>query len=307
MNAKTNYILVGLFVLGLGAAFIGVLLWLSAGGPGKHYDKYIVYMTESVSGLSKDAGVKYRGVDVGRVRDISLDPTNPERVRLLLDIEEGTPIKVDTVATLETQGLTGLASINLSGGSKDALPLRASKDGQYPVIPSRPSLLGRLDQSVSKLIENLIETSNRLNHLLDHGNQDAVSNTLKHFETISAHLADNMNTVSTAMNDFAATMRNVRQASGDLPKLVKQARDGAAAMKHMADELAATGVALRKRVDAGGKDMQRFASQTLPQAQAMVEELRLAAENLRRMSEQLQRNPSVLIYGAPKPAPGPGE
>jgi len=307
MNAKVNYILVGLFVLVLGAAFIGVLLWLSAGGPGKHYDKYVVYMTESVSGLSKDAGVKYRGVDVGRVRGISLDPANPERVRLLLDIEEGTPIKVDTVATLETQGLTGLASINLSGGSKDALPLRTKNGDQYPVIPSRPSLLGRLDQSVSKLIENLIETSNRLNHLLDHGNQDALTNTLKHFETISANLAGKMKTVSAAMDDMAATMHNVRRASGDLPKLVAQANEGAVAIKRMADELTAAGVALRKRVDAGGKNVQRFADQTLPQAQAMVEELRLAAENLRRMSEQLQRNPSVLIYGAPKPAPGPGE
>ncbi len=307
MNAKVNYILVGLFVLGLGAAFIGALLWLSAGGPGKHYDHYVVYMTESVSGLSKDAAVKYRGVDVGRVRDISLDPTNPERVRLLLDIEEGTPIKVDTVATLETQGLTGLASINLSGGSKDAAPLTPKNGQEYAVIPSRPSLLGRLDQSVSKLIENLTETSNRLNHLLDHGNQKAVSNTLKHFETISRGLAAKMQTVSAAMDDFAATMRNVRVASGDLPKLMAQAREGAAALKNMADQLAATGVALRKRVNASGDRVQKFANETLPQAQATVEELRLAAENLRRMSEQLERNPSILIYGAPKPAPGPGE
>ena len=74
MKAKTSYALVGLFVLLLSTAFIAALLWLTTGGPPKDYDFYVVYMTESVSGLSVDAPVKYKGVNVGRVRDIRLDP-----------------------------------------------------------------------------------------------------------------------------------------------------------------------------------------------------------------------------------------
>ena len=103
MESKVNYTLVGLFVLVLGSALIGALVWLTAGRTAKVYDTYAAYMTESVSGLNLKAKVKYRGVDVGEVREIALDHDNPERVRLLLDIQRGTPVKVDTVAILATQ------------------------------------------------------------------------------------------------------------------------------------------------------------------------------------------------------------
>ena len=78
MNGKTNYVLIGLFVLLLTLTFIGGILWLSAGGTGRVYKEYLVYMKESVSGLSRDNVVKYHGVDVGRVREIGLDPSGVE-------------------------------------------------------------------------------------------------------------------------------------------------------------------------------------------------------------------------------------
>ena len=126
MTGKTNYVLVGLFVLVLTLTLIAGVLWLGSGGPGRVYDEYLVYMQESVSGLNRDNVVKYHGVNVGRVRAISLDPERAEEVRLLLEIDRGTPIREDTVATLETQGLTGLAFINLTGGSADSPPLKAA-------------------------------------------------------------------------------------------------------------------------------------------------------------------------------------
>ena len=188
MNAKVNYILLGLFVLLLGTAMIGAILWLGSGGPRKNYDRYLVYMTESVSGLSKDAAVKYQGVDIGRVRDISLNPKNPKQVRLLLEIERGTPIKEDTVAILETQGLTGLATVNLTGGERGSKDLTKQEGEEYPVIKSKPSLLGRLDKSLSQLIENLTESSTRFNTLLKDENQAAFSKSLKNLEILTSNL-----------------------------------------------------------------------------------------------------------------------
>ncbi|MEM9058808.1 MAG: MlaD family protein, partial [Pseudomonadota bacterium] len=105
MNSKLSYVLAGLFVVALGLALIAGVLWLTTGGPPKDYDLYRVYMTESVSGLSIDAPVKYKGVNRGRVQFVGLDPDNPERVRLELLVLKGTPITADTVATLEVQGL----------------------------------------------------------------------------------------------------------------------------------------------------------------------------------------------------------
>ena len=105
-----NYTLVGAFVLVLGAVLIGVLLWIAAGGSvRKQVDHYLAIEEESVAGLNLNAPVKYQGVEVGKVTDIQLDPTNPEKVRLTFAIAHGTPIKADTVAVLKTQGLTGIA------------------------------------------------------------------------------------------------------------------------------------------------------------------------------------------------------
>ncbi|MDE2089916.1 MAG: MCE family protein, partial [Gammaproteobacteria bacterium] len=114
METKVNYAVVGLFVLVLGAALIGIVLWLSAGNFNRQaYVTYYAYMQESVSGLNVNAPVKYHGVDVGRVRRIMLDPHDPARVRLVLDVVRGTPVKTDTVAMLAAQGLTGIAYVEL--------------------------------------------------------------------------------------------------------------------------------------------------------------------------------------------------
>ena len=86
-------------------------------------------MTESVAGLNLNAPVRYRGVDVGRVRKIALAPGNVEQVQLTLDIERGTPVKEDTVATLQTQGLTGIAFVELTAGHRDS-PRAAREPGR---------------------------------------------------------------------------------------------------------------------------------------------------------------------------------
>ncbi len=112
MEPKVNYLLAGSFVVVLGIVTLGLVVWLGKADYRGVYDRYDTYMRQSVSGLSENSAVKYRGVDVGRVKDIALNPENTEEVRLSLDILQGTPIKTDTVATLETQGLTGLATLN---------------------------------------------------------------------------------------------------------------------------------------------------------------------------------------------------
>src|SRR4029077_1469590 len=116
VTSKKTYIRIGLFVVVLTTALIWGTLWLSAGGAPGEFDFYTTYMNESVSGLSPDAALTYRGVNVGKVREITIDPNNPNRVRLLLQVKHGVPIKQDTEATLAMQGLTGLATIDLLGG-----------------------------------------------------------------------------------------------------------------------------------------------------------------------------------------------
>ncbi|NCN89119.1 MAG: MCE family protein, partial [Gallionella sp.] len=160
MEEKVNFTLVGLFVLVLGAALVGGVLWLGSGKSLRaSYDLYQVYTDDSVAGLNINAPVSYRGVEVGHVRRIALAPDNVEQVQLTLAIEHGTPVKTDTLAVLQTQGLTGLAFVDLAGGSRDAPALRAQAGQAYPVIQSGPSLMKRLDLAVTSLLANLNRSS----------------------------------------------------------------------------------------------------------------------------------------------------
>ena len=128
MDAKINYAAVGVFVLALCTIFIASILWLAVGAGNKRdYDLYRSIINESVAGLNIDAPVKYLGVNVGKVQKIQLDPANPQEVHLLFAIEKGTPIREDTEAVLKTQGLTGIAYVELSGGTSDSLPLAAAR------------------------------------------------------------------------------------------------------------------------------------------------------------------------------------
>ncbi len=307
MNTRTHYSLVGLFVIGLGGAFIAGLLWLSTGGKDEASRRYLVYMTDSVAGLNRDAAVTYRGVNVGRVREITLAPDNPERVRLLLEVAEQTPVRTDTVATLEMQGLTGLGYINLTGGSQDAPPLTATKSEQYPVIPGRPSLWGRLDRRLTELADNLIATSQGLRSLLDNDNRALIVDTLSNLKQITDAVASRSDRVGETLDSMVTTLDNARDASTHLPGLLEHLKGSAVALEKMAAEMADASGELRDTVRARGQELGTFTGSALPEAALMTQELRRAAENLRRLTESLQRDPSVLLRGTPPPQPGPGE
>ena len=307
MTGKTNYVLTGLFVLLLTLTFIAIVLWLSAGGTGRNYQPYLVYMQESVSGLSRDGVVKYDGVEVGRVHEMDLLAERPGQVRLLLQVEAGTPVREDTVAVLETQGLTGLAFVNLTGGSLDA-PLLEAKPGEtYPVIRSKPSTWGRLDRAVEGLLADLSDATHLVKELLAEDNQRRVREILANVDSLTATLAGRADRMAEAIDDLATGARHLRDAGAGLPGLVVRLSAAVEELDAMATALRATGESVGEVVRARDRDLQRFTGEALPEAAVMINELRRAAENLRRLSERLERDPSLLLLGSRARPPGPGE
>jgi len=307
VNEKSKYVLMGFFVLVMSLAFIAAVLWFSAGDTGRVYREYLVYMQESVSGLSRDNVVKYQGVDVGRVREIDFDPARVGEVRLLLQIEQGTPIREDTVATLETRGLTGLAYVNLTGGSAGSPLLRARRGAAYPEIRSRRSTWGRLDRAVEELVSEMTDVSRLFKVLLREENQERFSQTLQHMEKLTGALSSRSAHMTETLDHLAQLAAHAEEAASGLPATVSRLHAAAAALEEMARQVRAAGSAVEKTVQARDRDLQKFTGEALPEAAVVINELRHAAANLRRFSEQLQRDPSVLLRGrAPRPA-GPGE
>jgi phospholipid/cholesterol/gamma-HCH transport system substrate-binding protein len=212
-----NYTLVGAFVLVLGAALIAGVLWLASGGSWqKKYDLYLAVMDESVAGLNLNAPVKYNGVDVGKVQDIALDTSNPQQVRLLFAIQYGAPIREDTVAVLKTQGLTGSAYVELSGGAADSPVLQARPGSIYPEIRTKPSLSTRLEYILTSVLSKLDSTSVGINSLLGPENQAAFKNALADLAAVARTVAARRADIDKGLAQAAKTFDNTAQVKAAL-------------------------------------------------------------------------------------------
>ncbi len=284
MDTKVNYVLVGIFVVLLSIAIIIATAWISGGRGAKSYNKYLTYINETVAGLNEKAAVKFNGVEVGYVEQITLNPKNPQQVKLLLDIDSKTPINSSTVAFLQTQGITGYMFVALKANRPSAPPLQKTPGEKYPVIPSKASFLFQLDNAVESITTNISNVSNRLQGVLSDENQKAFSGILVNLEEISTIIKQNSKELDEMIKSANKTFENTAVASKDFPNLL-----------HKLDT-------------------------TLNETRRMVQNLSNASEHLdvidkakellasvQSLADELNENPSMLIRGKAAPTKGPGE
>jgi phospholipid/cholesterol/gamma-HCH transport system substrate-binding protein len=309
VGEKLRYTLVGVFVLLFSTGLIGVTLWLSTGTEGKVYRTYLAYSTESVAGLNAGSDVKYRGVRVGAVREISLDPIDPQRVQLRLDIEQGVPVRQGTVARLALKGVTGIAYLELSGGRKDAPLLQPVGGSPYPVIAVGPSRLLRLETTITSVLaglqsvaHNLEQLSQRMNRVLSDTNQTHLARLLENLNTFSELLASNHN-----RNAVKHLLHNASRSSDRLPLLAdhldRVLEEGGQTLQTLSRNARRLGDA----AVAGQGDIRGFLSDADARVEVLLASLGQLVETLQRMADTLEQDPSRLLRGAPAIPPGPGE
>jgi phospholipid/cholesterol/gamma-HCH transport system substrate-binding protein len=190
--------MVGLFVIMSIALIFVFVIWLVRPTDDKELTSFKIYFTESVSGLNIDSPVKYRGVTIGKVTSMRINPTNIEEIQVDILVDREAPIKTDTVAKLKAQGITGLNYIDLSQGS-ETTPLLCEENEEDPVIKSVPSFLVKVEESFGSVSVNLSKTLHSTGVLLREENQEAITKTLKHLSSVIAK-------VDTALNE--KTIRN---------------------------------------------------------------------------------------------------
>ena len=305
MEDKVDYTLVGAFVLVLGAALVAAVLWLAVGiGGQKKMDPYGSVMQESVAGLSVNAPVKYLGVDVGQVKQIRIDPQNSRQVLLRFMIERGTPIKQDTEAVLKTQCLTGIAYVELSGGSADSPPLLASAADPVPWIRCKPSLSAQLENVLSSVLAGLDRLSGNLDALLDADNRVALKQTLAGMATVAQALSAEQGAIRAGIRDAARTARLAAKAGEKLAPTLAQISESASAVDAASTRV---GLAVDKAASSADGGVQQLRTETLPELARLISELNQLATAMRHLTEQTERQPSSLLVGAPTRPAGPGE
>src|ERR1700754_4871025 len=147
METKANYVAVGGFVLACVIGLVGTVMWLAGAQYSQEYSYYQAFFKGPVTGLGKGTVTRYNGIDVGRVKDLAFDPSDPQRVIVTLQVQPGLNIREDSVASIDSQGLTGGSYVEISGGTAKS-PLLVAKEGQkYPVIRTKQSTLQQLEQS----------------------------------------------------------------------------------------------------------------------------------------------------------------
>jgi phospholipid/cholesterol/gamma-HCH transport system substrate-binding protein len=307
MQARVGYAAVGAFVLVLGAALIGFGLWLGSGREAGDFRVFYAYTEESVAALNPSSAITYRGVNVGKVTGIELDPDDPTRVRLTFNIRSDAPIKTDTVATIAMQGLTGLGSIELAGGSREAPLLTKTPGSPHPVIRMEPSLLNRLDTALRLAMGTLDQASQRLLVILNDDNARAIGSILANAERLTGALAGQSDRLDRTLGDLERLARFGAQAGESLPRLAPRIEAVIAQTEQLLTTLRATG----EQVGATAGDSRRQLAYTsgvlLPRVERAVGDLGSAADSLRDLSDRLSANPQMLLLGPPKREPGPGE
>lgn len=307
MDTKVSYTVVGVFVLVLGAVLGAIILWLGFSAYGMEQRCYYVYMKESVSGLNVDASAKYRGVEVGRVEDIKLRPDNPEEVWLTLAINKDAPIKEDTVATLSMQGLTGLAFVNLTGGSREAPPLHAQPGRPCPVIDAKPSFLFRLDEGLSMILENFQRLTADIRRLLNDQTRTQLKQILEDVAQLTDGLVTHQETLEGGLVSAARTLQMTERISAQFPETMDAIQQSTIAIQKMARSIADASADVNAIVENSQQQIGRFTGQTLPEIGLLISELRQLTTDLQQVARQIEREPNSLLFGRQGPRPGPGE
>lgn len=218
MNNKVNYTFVGMLVL------VGIILllafayWILKPSDAAKTKKYIIYFNESVAGLNINSPVKYKGISVGQVVYLGINPKNTDQIEAIVDILKSTPIKENTVAKLTAQGITGLSYINLSLGSNDALPLKVKEGEKYPVIKSTPSLFEDFEKSLGSLSGEILYTLEKTSELFNDTNQKNIRLILNKV----AHLTEKVDKVLNEQTIYhlQATAKNIDNFSYKLDTMM---------------------------------------------------------------------------------------
>ncbi len=133
MENSARYTLIGAFALACLVAAFSFVYWIkNVGGIGKRA-VYEIRFEQPVSGLAIGGNVLFNGIRAGAVTRIVLDPNNPKRVTITIALDPETPVRTDTQVDVSYQGLTGISSIALKGGSSEA-PRLTSNNGQPPLL-----------------------------------------------------------------------------------------------------------------------------------------------------------------------------
>jgi len=294
MYSKINYTIVGFFIFTFTIALIFFAFWLGDKGDENNQKKYLLRVSESVVGLSKDSGIKMKGVNIGLVDKISINPNNIEEVNILISIQKDIPIKEDMRGVVKMYGLTGLSYIEITGGTNESKILEKKDNEKYPIIKSTSSLMGRIEGNFAMLSTRVMSILKQSEKLLSDENIDK-------FGTILSSI-DKMSKKTLTLEDEAIYfIKNLRVVVNDInnsfDRVVNNLNiDISPALK----SFITTSNRFDYTIKRGDYNFKKI-------LQPMITDIRVLTTQIEDLSISLERSPSDIIFKSSTPKKGPGE
>ena len=297
MERNANYALVGLAATLLLIGLIVFSVWLAAFKFGQTYDYYDIVFKGPVNGLSQGGEVRFNGIKVGAVTSISLDSVDHTLVIARVKVVADVPVRVDSYATLEPQGITGLNFVQITAGTpslqllKDTVPRKG-----VPRIRSEPSALSDLLDGGGNVLARADEALDRINRILSDNNIKRLGATLQDIQAVTAELRDRKSIITDAERAFEA----VNEAAQQISELAKSSNtlvtgDGRRSMAKLREATQKLNT-LMSNLAGPTSD---FATTGLPQIIAAVASLQKTVDNLDRTLDAVQQSPQGLVAKPP--------
>ena len=310
MYSRVNYTIVGIFVLLFGAGLMWFAFWLAKYGIHREFDTYKLHMIESVSGLSKDSIVKLRGVDIGRVSEIRIDPENIEKIDVFLKIKHGVPIKEDMIAHTEMLGVTGLLSIEIDGGTNGAKTLEPTED-YIPVIHSAPSWFTKTTRGLGTLSERITSLVDKSQKLLSEKNVETLGKVFENTEKFTAKGVEVEEKAIISLDEVDITLREFRASmtkmNDKLTKITEDFTDIKKVSIPTIDKLMETTknfnrvtLKVEKSLDRGDYNFRKI-------LEPMLVEIEVLSHQINDLAQQLEQSPNDLLFKTRTLRKGPGE
>ena len=307
METRAPYVAVGVAVIVLLGALVVAVLWIARVQLNQEFTYYDIYFTGSVTGLAQGSTVRYNGIPVGRVAEMRLDPQDPTRVRVTVELQGSTVVKSDAVAALELQGLTGGSFVNLTGGSRESPPLERLPGNRYPVIESRQSGLQQVVSSAPEALARLIALTDQLSAMLNDQNRQAFAETLDNLRKVTNGVASHSAEIDSALADGAAALHDLRSTVDmantilvQLQRLSAPSGEGQATLKTVRDA-AHDFDSLAKQLDAlvaeNQPQVKDFTRRGFDQLEQLVAQSQQLVAQLARIADGIERDPARFLYG----------
>jgi phospholipid/cholesterol/gamma-HCH transport system substrate-binding protein len=300
MEREANYTAVGAFVLLVTTMAALFVYWYAGSADARDYKRYEIYFQGSVSGLNRGSTVRYLGVEVGRVVAIRIDKRAADRVQVIADIDAGTPISDDTLASLSLQGVTGLLYIDLLAHADSKRRMEPVPSEQYPVIDSVQSNFDLFLASLPDVVGRAGDLIERASRILSDENIASLSATMKNIEKSSNSLPQTLEDASVVVADLKAAIADVRAAAAGARTLVDTSGPNLTAaserLRRISENLATTTSNLDGLMSEHRQDVGLFLRDSLPEMERLLRDSREAAQEFRELSRSLKADPSQLLY-----------